>query len=335
MPRPRFQPGSAHTFTLKRGVGERSVAAYLATRLSVPETWARALLKRDRVCINDEAVAADARFDFVRGTTVRIAFPDEWMPYLRPTPMPLDILYEDAAIIVLNKPPGLAVHPARGHMDGRTLFNGVRYRYLRDLQRPDTTVAPPHRLDLNTSGVIVFSRTRAAYQDLVRQFSEQVPHKEYLAVVQGRPNVDYVVCESPLGVDPNNPSRGAVVPVEQGGKASCTELTVVEQGQNWALIRACPRTGRPHQVRLHLAHLGWPVIGDPDYNPDPSRHRPERQALHAVGLSIRHPVSNKRLSFEAQIPEDIRQLLGRLRGTQDVHRPAETGNPLEAAPDAG
>jgi len=322
MARPQFAPGSRHAFTVKRPIRGQALACYLAARLSLPAPWARTLLRQDCVRIAGEVQGEAVHRALPVGTTIEVLFPDAWPPHLQPAAMPLDILYEDEAMLVLNKPAGVVVHPARGHMDNRTLQNGVLHRYAGKRTDLETTIGPAHRLDRDTSGVIVFSRTRAAYRALVQQFSAREAHKEYLAIVDGAPAFRTVTVQAPLGVDPADAKRGAVIPVAQGGKAAHTDLDVLASGTDWAFLRLHPRTGRPHQVRLHLAHLGLPIVGDRDYNPDPARRGFPRHALHAAALSLAHPVSGELLRFEAPLPQDMQDLLDRLEahGSGKSHR---------------
>ncbi len=247
------------------------------------------------------------------GDCFTVAFPHDWPPHLQPRQMDLVILYEDDCMLVLDKPAGIVVHPARGHMRSATLQNGVLFRYRDRLTDPLATIGPAHRLDRDTSGVIVFSRTRPAYQDLTRQFSAHRVRKEYIALVSGEPGFDEIVVDAPLGVDPRNPRCGAVVPLPDGGRPALTRLRVIERGRGWALVGARPMTGRPHQVRLHLAHKGLPVIGDRYYHPDPEAGGAGRQMLHAASLEISHPLTRKPMRFVACMPDDMRKVVYGLR----------------------
>ncbi len=310
MPRPRFAPGSTVTFTLRPRPGPpRDAAAYAAVRLAVPAEWVAPLVREGRVAVDGRTVGPGGLVDLARAAELRIRLPDAWPPHLACVDMPLAVLHEDEDILVLDKPPGVVVHPARGHLDNRTLANGVRHRYRADIGRPGVTLGAPHRLDKDTSGVIVFARTTAAYMALVRQFAAREPHKEYLALVDGVPAFAHTTVRAPLGTDPENPKRGAVVPEHVGGKPASTDFHVLAHQDGTALVRAVPHTGRAHQIRLHLAHLGHPVRGDRDYNPldgngAPSSNRPPRQALHAAALTLPHPITRQRLRLESPWPAD-------------------------------
>jgi 23S rRNA pseudouridine1911/1915/1917 synthase len=234
------------------------------------------------------------------------------------TEMPLDILHEDDHLVVLNKPPGVVVHPARGHLDNQTLQNGMRSRYSHLLAKRETTIGSPHRLDKDTSGAIVFALTRTAYASLVDQFSRALPHKEYLAVVDGDPDFAELSCRSPLGSDAERKGLTAVVPLEQGGKTARTDFRVLRRGGGWALVNAVPHTGRPHQIRIHAASLGLPLAGDREYNERWERLGFPRQALHAAALTFRHPATGEALRVEAPPPEDFRLALAALERMSDA-----------------
>lgn len=287
--------------------------AYLTARLSLPETWVQRLLTGGCVQVDGQVCQPHQNLDLGPGMIIQVAFPDNWPPHLQPTALPLSILHEDQAILVLDKPPGIAVHPARGHMDSKTLQNAVLYHCRERSGEEDVICAPSHRLDLDTSGVIVFAITRDAHRSLVSQFTARSTHKEYLALVEGEPAFDTTEVIAPLGRDPERPSRGQVLALYAGGKDARTDLHVLERGRGWALVRANPRTGRPHQVRIHLQHMGLPVIGDREYHPCPERHHAPRHALHASRLAIVHPASGKPTCFSAPLAPDMQELLDRLR----------------------
>ncbi len=314
MTRPYFTPGQIARFPVKNRSGKKNVAAYLASRLGVVDAWAADLVRDGHVTVDGAVAAVGDVINLSAGPHAIEAFiPRDWPKHMAATEMPLDILLEDARLAVLNKPAGIVVHPARGHLDCQTLQNGMRCRYRRLLDLPETCIGSPHRLDKDTSGAIVFALDRAAYIHLVNQFSTGAPHKEYLAVVAGAPEFDELSCRSPLGADPERKGLGTVVPTESGGKAARTDFAVLERGNGWALVRAVPFTGRPHQIRVHAASLGLPLAGDRDYNPDSQRLPFPRQALHASALTFTHPGTGGRVRVEAPLPDDFRLALERVR----------------------
>ena len=315
MSRPRFAPGSTHVFPVKNRSGKKPLASYLGARLGVVDAWAEDLIADGNVSLDGTIARPGERINLSAGPhAIEVRFPETWPKHMAATEMPLSILHEDDHLVVLDKPPGIVVHPARGHLHNQTLQNGVRHRYRHLLASDETTLGSPHRLDKDTSGVIVFALTRTVYVDLVAQFSHGQPHKEYLAILDGSPEFDAISCLSPIGNDPDNKGRGMVVPVERGGKTARTDFLILERGNGWALARAVPHTGRPHQIRIHAASLGLPLAGDREYNPVPERLGLARQALHAAALSFRHPVRGGTLRVESPLPGDMRLALERLRG---------------------
>lgn len=314
MTRPRFAPGSTAVFQVKNRSGKKSLAVYLASRLGVVDAWAAHLVADGCVSLDGRVAVAGELINLSAGPhEIVVRFPEAWPRHMAATEMPLDILHEDGGLAVLNKPPGVVVHPARGHLDNRTLQNGMRHRYRHLLGGPDTCVGPPHRLDKDTSGAVVFALLRPVYVDLVAQFTAGAPRKEYLAVFAGLPDFDHAVCEAPIGADPDHKGRGMVLPVAGGGKAARTEFSVLERGGGWALVKAVPRTGRPHQIRIHAAHLGHPLAGDAEYNPDPGRFGFPRQALHAAAIAFRHPLTGGELCCQAPLADDLADALRLLR----------------------
>lgn len=230
--------------------------------------------------------------------------------------VPLHILFEDDDLMVLAKPAGLVVHPAAGNWSG-TLLNGLLYRYgqaAADLPRAGIV----HRLDKETSGLMVVARTLVAQTDLVRQLQARTVKRHYAALVWGRPPQRTVV-GAPIGRDPRERTRMAVVP-GQGGKPARTRVVTVAsaewEGSPVSLVLCSLDTGRTHQIRVHLSHLGHALLGDPLYKP---RHkRPvlpgdfARQALHAWRLGLIHPEDGRLVHWQAPLPDDLRALVAAL-----------------------
>lgn len=309
MPRPYLPPGETYALTLRHDVGIRLAESYIATRLGIPQHWMRHFLVEGRVQIDGATLTPDETRPFRRGMHITVAVPEAWPPHMAATPMPLSILHEDADLVVLDKPPGVVVHPARGHMDGRTLQNGLLHRYADERGREGVTIGPCHRIDRDTSGVAVFSRTRAAYRNLTAQFADHgAVQKTYLAFVDGAPDWETTTCDAPLMEDPADDKRALVALVENGGKPAHTTFHVRARGERCALVEAAPRTGRGHQIRVHLAELGHPILGDNTYNTNAPSAHVRRQALHAWQLALRHPITNLPLTFTAPLPDDLASL---------------------------
>lgn len=314
MARPRFAPGSTTRFVTKNRSGKKNLAAYLAARLGVVEPWAADLVDSGLVTLDGLIAKPGDCVNLSAGQhTIEVRFPDAWPRHMAATEMDLDILYEDGHVVAVNKEPGRVVHPARGHLDNQTVQNGMRHRYRHLLGNENATIGSPHRLDKDTSGVILFSLTRDGYANMVEQFSTGKPHKEYIAVAVGNPDFSETTCALPIGPDSDVKGRGKILGVEHGGKTARTDFTVLEQGDGWTVLRAIPHTGRAHQIRIHAASLGLPLVADAEYNPDPGAFAFRRQALHAAVLRFFHPFDSRAMRVEAPLPDDMRELIQRLR----------------------
>jgi 23S rRNA pseudouridine1911/1915/1917 synthase len=242
-----------------------------------------------------------------------------------PENIPLEILFEDDDVIVVNKPAGMVTHPAYGNYTG-TLVNALLY-HCRTLPASGDPIRPGivHRLDKDTSGVMVAAKNDAAHAKLAKQFALRTIRREYQAVVWGRFGESSGLIEAGLGRSKSDRKKMAVV---EGGKAAATEYTVISQFPYLALVRLKLRTGRTHQIRVHLAHINHPVFGDPTYN---GRHiiwgsggadqkaqvqrlltLMPRQALHAKTIGFVHPVTRRVLFFDTPLPADMEALLNAL-----------------------
>ena len=274
-------------------------------------------IEEGAVCVNGEKAASIRQK--VGGTdeidVVRMSSPEE-NAYAPEDGVVFDVVYEDEGIIIINKPAGLVVHPAAGHWSG-TLLNGLLFRYPELARVPRAGIV--HRLDKETSGLMVVARTEAAQTDLVRQLQARTVGREYWALVLGvAPEAGYV--DRAIGRDPRNPlkfcCRGG-----QGSRPAKTHCRLVDVAEvagrtiSWVACRL--ETGRTHQIRVHLTSVGLPLLGDPVYRTNASKMPPEaglaaqfsRQALHASRLRLRHPVSGETLEWFAPPPDDMYELM--------------------------
>jgi 23S rRNA pseudouridine1911/1915/1917 synthase len=252
--------------------------------------------------------AAAPRHKVGGGEAIELApLPQEETLADRGEDIPLDRVHEDDALLVVNKPAGLVVHPGSGNRRG-TLLNAL-------LHHAPTLVGVPragivHRLDKDTSGLLVVAKTLSAQTDLARQLQARSMKREYLAVVHGRPSRDGRV-EAPIGRHPVNRTRMAVT---ARGRPAATHFQVLERYANAALLRCRLETGRTHQIRVHLSSLGHPLIGDATYGKRNSGIPFPRQALHAERLALLHPATGKAMSWQVDPPADMQELIARLRG---------------------
>ncbi|MCC6491433.1 MAG: RluA family pseudouridine synthase [Pirellulales bacterium] len=309
--------------------------AFLAGAIeSVSRSRIRRAIDGGLAAVNGEREKASYRLSAGERVEVRIPAVAEG-PLAEPTP--IDVLYEDEAIVVVNKPPGMVVHPAKGHWAG-TLAGALVYRF-EHLSGVGGAVRPGivHRLDRDTSGVIVAAKTDAAHAALAEQFHNRAVTKEYLAIVAGRPDRDADRVVEPIGPHPTHREKMALRGDHPESRAAETFFEVVERFPGFALVRAAPKTGRTHQIRLHLVHLRCPVLCDKQYGSRSritvgevraiTRHKDlapglagdavllDRQALHAHRLSVVHPTSGERVTFEAPLAADMGQMLAVLRQT--------------------
>ncbi|MDQ7850087.1 MAG: RluA family pseudouridine synthase [Armatimonadota bacterium] len=246
-----------------------------------------------------------------RGQEVTVEIPAPSPSALRPEPMPLDVRYEDADLLVVNKPPGLVVHPGPGHPGG-TLVNAILARVpglagIGGVLRPGVV----HRLDKDTSGLLVVAKNEATLRALQAAIKARAVTRCYLALVHGHPVPQEGTIEAPIARHPHHRQRMAVVPE---GRAAVTRYRVVEQFPAAALVEATLLTGRTHQLRVHFAHIGHPVVGDRIYGRRRETWGMDRQALHAYRLTFTHPRSGAPVDVEAPLPEDMTAALDRLRG---------------------
>jgi RluA family pseudouridine synthase len=226
---------------------------------------------------------------------------------LEPEPMDLDIVFEDRDILVVNKPPFVLVHPTNPDQTG-TLSHGIAYHYQQsDFQ---AKVRPVHRIDRDTSGLLVVAKTAFAHQHLDRQLRDRELKREYLAFVSGTVNEDHGVIDAPIGKDKSNPNLRAVRP--NAGEFALTRYQVVDRYEDATLARLELDTGRTHQIRVHMTHLGHPLLGDRQYG-RMGLQLIKRQALHASLLSFTHPSTGEKIELEAPLPADLIRLQEHLR----------------------
>jgi 23S rRNA pseudouridine1911/1915/1917 synthase len=267
------------------------------------------------------------------GEQVQFVLPD--LPREGPLPeaIPLDILYEDEHLAAVNKPPGMVVHPAKGHWSG-TLASAAAYHFgALSTSGGPTRPGVVHRLDRDTSGVIVLAKTDAAHFALAKQFEARTTQKEYWALVQREPELDADLIDRSLGPHPQQRDKMAIREGHPDCRTAQTFYEVVERFGGYALLRVKPKTGRTHQIRVHLAAAGCPVLCDRLYGGrseisrgEIARDAPDeeillsRQALHALRLKLAHPATGEPIEFEAPLPADLQAVLEALRKRAQIGR---------------
>ena len=272
------------------------------------------LIRAGNVLVDGEA--RKTGYKFKGGERVTVVIPPREETSVEPEEIPLQIVYEDDDLAVLDKAAGMVVHPGSGNESG-TLVNALLARYpeLADMMDdPDTEerLGIVHRLDRGTSGLLVVARNKPTLLALMRQFQERSVDKWYLALVEKRPKTNTGVVDAPIARDPRQRKRMAV---QRNGKPAQTEFELLDdhfQGKR-ALLRLKLLTGRTHQIRVHLAFIGSPVVGDAVYGFRKQRLRLKRQFLHAHELAFDHPVTGERLRFESELPVGLRAVMEKLR----------------------
>jgi 23S rRNA pseudouridine1911/1915/1917 synthase len=264
-------------------------------------------VKNGSIVVN--GVAAKAGYRLKGGDAISGQLGAERPDGAGPQAQPIDftVLHEDDALLVIAKPPYLVVHPGSGNRD-RTLINGLLHRFselagVGDTERPGIV----HRLDKDTSGVLVVARTAGVHRDLVRAFKERRIHKTYLALVHGIPDDRQGVVEAPIGRHPIHRKKMAIRPLD--GRPALSRWQVSRIFDRFSLLEVVIETGRTHQIRVHLASIGHPVAGDRLYGANRPNEPFPRQMLHAWKLRFTHPVTGRPLAFEAPLPEDFAALL--------------------------
>ncbi|HUR81180.1 MAG TPA: RluA family pseudouridine synthase [Thermoanaerobaculia bacterium] len=278
------------------------------------------LVTAGRVCI-DGTPAKKVSQRVETGQRVVIEVPPAAPAGIASQDLPLAVIYEDADVVVVDKPAGLVVHPAAGHADS-TLVNALLF-HVKDLSGVGGEIRPGivHRLDKDTSGVMVIAKHDEAHRKLTANWNSERVRKEYVALVYGTPASDRGTVEAAIGRDPRDRKRMAVI---SGGRNAITDYEVAERLRYASLLRCRLRTGRTHQIRVHMKHLGHPIVGDPLYSGPQWRGIPdkkiqkvlsslERQMLHAAKITFEHPRTGATVSYEAPVPEDFRAVLATLR----------------------
>ncbi|MEW6446629.1 MAG: RluA family pseudouridine synthase [Bacillota bacterium] len=261
--------------------------------------------------INEGQVLVNARtvrpsYRLRPGDEISVHLPPAEIPAIAPEPIPLEIFYEDQDLLVVNKPRGMVVHPGAGHYHG-TLVNALLF-HCRDLSGINGVLRPGivHRLDKDTSGLLVVAKNDAAHLSLAAQLKERKVTREYVALVYGTVKEDAGTVSAPIGRHPRDRKKMAVNPK---GREAVTHFTVAARFRKYTLLRLHLNTGRTHQIRVHLAYIGHPVVGDLKYGPARPHLGLEGQFLHAGTLGFTHPKSGKPLRFEAPLPPELGTVL--------------------------
>lgn len=285
---------------------------FLAAKLGVSRSNVQKLLEDGRVKRGEKIIKAN--YKVRAGEMFVVDIPEPEPIEAVPENIPLDIIYEDDDVVVLNKARGMVVHPAPGNYTG-TLVNALLY-HCSNLSGINSAIRPGivHRLDKDTSGIMIVAKNDAAHISLSQQIQSKTAVRTYLAVVRGNIKTDSGTIETQIARDKTDRKKMAVV--KEGGREAITDYEVLERFGKYTLVRCKLRTGRTHQIRVHMEYLGYPLVGDPKYSPMKTPFGIKGQALHSHTLEFTHPRTGERMKFEAPLPEDMHKIITRLHNGQ-------------------
>lgn len=289
---------------------------YLSEQMpELSRSYVQKLIKDKRVLISGNLVKAN--YKVAAGDVIELKLPSAAEPEIQAEDLLLDILYEDADVIFINKPKDMVVHPSAGHATG-TLVNGLLYHCQGELSGINGVIRPGivHRIDKDTTGVIIVCKNDQAHNQIARQLKEHSITRRYRAIVWGNLKEEEGTIDAAIGRHPTDRKRMAVV--SKGGKRAVTHYRVLERLGRFTYIECQLETGRTHQIRVHMASIGHPLLGDEIYGRGKSLFSLQGQALHAMVLGVIHPSTGKYLEVEAPLPEYFLELLGKLRRNNGI-----------------
>ena len=288
--------------------GQRADVA-LAAMLELTRSNMQKLLDEGRAVKGTKIIKSNYKLKL--GDEIIVTLPEPQPLDVQPENIPLDIIYEDEDVVVVNKARGMVVHPAAGNYSG-TLVNALLY-HCKNLSGINGVIRPGivHRLDKDTSGIMICAKNDAAHVSLSEQIQSKSAQRTYLAVVRGNIKTDSGVIETQIARDKDDRKKMAVV--KEGGRNAVTEYEVMERFGKYTIVKCKLKTGRTHQIRVHMEYLGYPLVGDPKYSPMKTPFSINGQALHSLTLAFDHPRTGERMEFEAKLPEDLHKVVTRLR----------------------
>lgn len=297
--------------TVTEDLAGKRLDVFLAVAFpELSRSYAVKLLEEGRITVNGKPAAK--KYKVTKGDAVDVVIPPPELLDVKPQNLPLDIVYEDEDVLVVNKQRGMVVHPAPGNPDG-TLVNAILYHAGKRLSSINGTIRPGivHRIDKDTSGLLMIAKNDLAHESLAAQLKEHSVTREYQALVFDNIKEEDLTVDRPIGRDRNNRLRRAV-----GGDApreAVTHVKVLERFGKYTLISAVLETGRTHQIRVHLASIHHPLVGDTMYGPKKQPWGLEGQLLHAKVLGFDHPRTGERLLFDSELPPYFEKVLTKLR----------------------
>ena len=283
--------------------GER-IDSFLSGKTDFTRTRIQQLIKDRNITVNGKPTKSSYKIE--ENDEIIIEVPEVETTEIKPENIKIDVVYEDSDIAVINKQAGLVVHPAHGHYSG-TLVNAILY-HIKDLSGINGEIRPGivHRLDKDTSGLIVIAKNDKVHAALTEMFQEKKIRKTYLAILKGKLNKSEGKIVTQIGRDKNDRKKMTVIDDAAKGKNAITNYRVISQNNLFTLVKVNIETGRTHQIRVHMRHLGYPILGDSVYG---RKDNEKRQMLHAYKLEFLHPVTGRQMEFTGEIPEDFQKAL--------------------------
>lgn len=298
-----------YSFEVNEGAAGKRLDIFLSGEIEgLTRSFIQKLISEGMATVNQEPSRASYRVK--TRDLVELQIPDPEGLELKGEPIPLDVYYEDSDVIVVNKSRGMVVHPAEGNFSG-TLVHAL-LNHCRDLSGINGVMRPGivHRLDKDTSGLIIAAKNDVAHLDLARQFKDRLITRRYLALVHGRVKEQTGVVDAPIGRDPRDRQKMAVV--LKNAKHAVTGYRVLSRFADYTYLELKLETGRTHQIRVHMSFIGNPLVGDPKYGPSRSHFNLKGQFLHAAVLGFSHPRTGSRIELEAPLPEELASILRNL-----------------------
>lgn len=299
-----------YTFTVNEGDAGLRLDLYLVGHLpnSLSRTRLQKLIRQKKIFVN--GTPRKSHYKIVAGDFIEVEISKPEKLTINPENIPINIVYEDERLIVLDKPAGMVVHPAPGNYSG-TLVNALLYHAEKLSRSSEGRPGIVHRLDKNTSGLLVVAKDEAAHSFISRQFNKRTTDKRYIAVVEGVVQLDNGVISYPIGRHPRDRKKMSVRFSE--AKNAVTHYKVLERFKDKTLLEIKPQTGRTHQIRVHMAYIGHPIVGDDMYSTKKKDTIMARMALHAREISFIHPTTKEPMHFTSPLPVDIKALIDKLK----------------------
>lgn len=271
-------------------------------------SFIQGLIEKENIKVNGKIPKSN--YKLRKSDEIEIIIPEPEILKVEPENIPIDIVYEDKDVIVVNKPQGMVVHPAPGNYNG-TLVNALLY-HCKDLSSINGVIRPGivHRIDKDTSGILVVAKNDEAHNKLSEQLKDHSMKREYYALIEGRLKNDSGTIDKPLG---RNKKDRLKIGIVEDGKRAVTHYEVLERYNGYTLIKCVLETGRTHQIRVHMSSIGFPLVGDPLYGFKRQKFKVEGQVLHAKTLGFIHPRSGKYMEFTSELPQYFEDLLNKLR----------------------